>query len=153
MSSRVKVVDNGANQVLADLKKKVAVRVGIFGGADSEIAYIAAIHEFGTEIAGKSNSVKIPRRSWLRDYVDQNNAKIKKRLRLSAVHAFRPGGDLRKTFDALGSVIAGEIQQRISAGIAPPNAESTIAQKGSSKPLIDRGILRTSITWVAEVGK
>jgi hypothetical protein len=46
----------------------------------------------------------------------------------------------------------GVIKQRIANGIAPPNSPYTIARKGSSKPLIDTGQLRNSITYQVEIG-
>ena len=42
------------------------------------------------------------------------------------------------------------MQEAISAGIDPPNAESTIKAKGSSTPLVDDGTLRQSITYVID---
>jgi hypothetical protein len=42
------------------------------------------------------------------------------------------------------------MQQRIADRIDPPNAASTIKRKGSSVPLIDEGILRTSILGQVE---
>ena len=49
--------------------------------------------------------------------------------------------------DLLGQKYVGQIQARISAGIPPPLAESTIARKGSSVPLIDTGQLRSAVTY------
>ena len=50
----------------------------------------------------------------------------------------------------VGSYAVAVCQEHISAGIDPPNAESTIAKKGSSTPLVDNGTLRQSITYVLE---
>lgn len=52
-----------------------------------------------------------------------------------------------KELERVGLWAQGSIQQRISDGIPPPNAESTIRRKGSSTPLIDTGQLRTSIKY------
>lgn len=46
----------------------------------------------------------------------------------------------------MGLVIESEIKATITRGVAPPNAASTIRRKKSSKPLIDTGRLRASIT-------
>jgi hypothetical protein len=47
----------------------------------------------------------------------------------------------------IGMRVVGDIQDRISDGIPPPNSPITIARKGSSKPLIDSGQLRQSISF------
>lgn len=47
----------------------------------------------------------------------------------------------------LGEAAVGMVKQEIADGVPPPNAPSTIARKGSSKPLIDTGQLRNSITY------
>jgi hypothetical protein len=49
--------------------------------------------------------------------------------------------------DRLGAKVAALLQNRISAGIDPPNSAATIARKGSSKPLVDTGQLKAAITW------
>ncbi len=53
--------------------------------------------------------------------------------------------------------LEGKVKEKITEGIPPPLRETTIARKGSSKPLIDTGTLRASITHkvkgdVAKVG-
>lgn len=45
-----------------------------------------------------------------------------------------------------------ETQRVIALGVEPPNAPSTIKQKGSSKPLIRYGQLRNSISFKIEHG-
>jgi len=41
-----------------------------------------------------------------------------------------------------------DVLDRIDSGIDPPLKDSTIARKGSSLPLVDKGILRASITGI-----
>jgi hypothetical protein len=52
-----------------------------------------------------------------------------------------------QVLEILGQRAVGQIQERIASGIAPANAPSTVAKKGSSTPLIDTGVLRSSITY------
>lgn len=154
--NKIKVVDHGANELLKKLKSRIGVRAGIFGGANSEVAYIAAIHEFGVANAGRNHNIVIPRRSWLRDYVDNDIVKIRKRLRNAAKQSTLGNMSLKKAFDIFGAATQGDIQARISTSIPPPNAESTIVQKKSSTTLIGAnpgGTMRSSITWVTEVDK
>jgi len=148
MSARVTVVDRGADSLEARLRrlaeKKLAVKVGVIGD-DAAASYetgqtvgeIATIHEYG---------LGVPRRSFIRDAVDENEGKIKGRLRAVAKRQKEGRGDLKRDLEAVGLVIAGEMQTRIARGISPANAPATIDAKGSDKPLIDTGQLRSSIT-------
>jgi len=52
--------------------------------------------------------------------------------------------------DEVGLTVAQAVQQRIVDLREPPNAPYTIAQKGSSNPLIDTGQMRLSVTWRVE---
>jgi phage gpG-like protein len=104
---------------------------------------IAATHEFG---AGN-----IPERSFLRVPLRANQdayAAIFKRGLPQVISGQLTAGQI---MEQVGARAAADSQEAISAGIAPPNAPSTIARKGSSKPLIDTGRLRQSITY--EVGE
>lgn len=144
----VRVVDHGADAVLRVVSKRKlgSVSVGVLGPAANEqhgegeltTAQIAEIHEFG---------LGVPRRSFILDWANENEPAIKKKM----ADLFRPvllGKRTTEQAYALFGVWAqGQIQARISAGIDPPLAASTIARKGSSKPLIDTGQLRTSISF------
>ena len=141
------VKDLGASRLVATLGRpgKQAVKVGVLakdGGkihADGDLttAAIAAIHEFGLG--------NVPERSWLRGYIDQNRIEIDRMMRLTAAKVAR-GMPKALALKQLGVWLQAQIQKRIADGIDPPNAPSTIAQKGSSKPLIDTGQLRSSIS-------
>ena len=47
----------------------------------------------------------------------------------------------------VGTYAAAEVKESISQLTSPPNAPSTIAQKGSSNPLIDIGFMRASVSY------
>lgn len=109
------------------------------------VAEVAAINEFGAPAAN------VPRRSFLRDYFDEQSGEITELLTRAGQAVYR-GMDPAAAYEAVGLSMVGAIQARISAGIDPPNAEATIARKGSSKPLIATGQLRSSIESKVEVG-
>lgn len=122
---------------------RARVAVGVFSQdahPDAEgltMVALATIHEFGLG--------NVPERSFLRAYVDENEARIRKAagaLMQSVVEGRRTK---EQALDALGLWMVGQVQKRIADGVPPPNAESTIAQKGSDTPLIDTGALRTAI--------
>lgn len=87
-----------------------------------------------------------PQRSWLRGYIDANDNEIQKVIKRELRKVQQDKQSLRKAMDRIGVWLVGEIQERISNGIAPANAPSTIEKKGSSTPLIDTGQFRSSIT-------
>lgn len=148
---RIRDRDRGYRKLLAtaaSLNKGAKVTVGIHakeGDADhgeATISYIASIHEFG---AGD-----IPSRSFIRAWFDEELDRNKQILRDLHVQVLAGKITEEVALERFGLYAVGRIQARIAAGIAPPNAPSTIARKGSSTPLIDKGQLRSSVTHVVE---
>ena len=148
MKVKIEINDTRLKKFEKNLRQaeKASVRVGIIGSEAADdhggltTGYIAAIHELG---AG------VERRSWLRDWVEPNRKKISEFLG-QAMKAMSAGVTANRALGVLGAWAQGEIQKRISNGIPPALKPSTIAQKGSSTPLIDTGQLRTSITYEVE---
>jgi hypothetical protein len=147
---RISDKDNGYARVVKMLtsKAKPALKVGIFGerGSDEHkdseglsVADVAAFHEFG---------LGVPERSFLRGWMEENQDRVADFLKVQCAEAVESQAkDFVKVLERLGLFCVGGIQQRISDGLSPPLAPSTIAAKGSSIPLIDTGQLRTSITY------
>lgn len=59
--------------------------------------------------------------------------------------------DKKTALGKLGAYGQGLVQQQIRATTEPPNAPSTIRQKGSSHPLIDSGQMVQNVAWEYEV--
>lgn len=127
-----------------DMARSMPVRVGIHPDAGSEhypdgtsVLDVAIWNEFGTE--------NIPERSFLRAWFEKNQPRALAMLK--RINQLVLEGKLTREqgLNQLGLRWVAEIQERMSKGIPPPNAPSTIAKKGSSTPLIDDGILRSSI--------
>lgn len=85
----------------------------------------------------------IPARPWLIPGVESATQDISDSIQESIMN----GATLDQTLDAVGAFAAGATQQYITDLKNPPNAAYTIAQKGSSNPLIDTGSMRASVTW------
>ena len=105
---------------------------------------IGGYQEFGT--------ATIPARSFIGAWFDENESANLAFARDLA--AKRIGGklDYRRSLELMGVKAQGGIQKRIARGIEPPLKAETIKRKGSSKPLIDTGQLRSSITYRVVTG-
>ena len=138
-------------QLIAKLSRPIVVRVGIQGSEASRmyegvsVADIAAIHEFGL-----GNN---PVRSWLRAWFDENEQRLAEDLRRGYRRVIAGDINAETLANAFGLRAVTSIQERISAGISPPLHPETIRRKGSSTPLIDTGVLRSSVTFVLESGE
>lgn len=141
--------DKGYKKLLANINKtgKGIVEVGVFaleGAAPANkspqltVLDIATFNEYG---------LGCPERSFIRAYVDENKDKVNKWIKVLATRVLAGELTVASALDLLGIKIQGEIQKRIADGIDPPNKPSTIKRKGSDKPLIDTGQLRSSITY------
>lgn len=100
------------------------------------IVEIGSINEFGQGV---------PERSFIRAWFDENRSVLPEALRLELEASLRAGEPATVALDRFAVTAEGSIQKRISGGIEPENAASTIARKGSSKPLIDTEDLRSAI--------
>lgn len=100
---------------------------------------IGTIHEYG---------LGVPERSFIRATIDEHAERYTKQAKelLGRVLDGKLSAD--DALALLGEVVKRDIIQRINEGIDPPNAPATIAEKGSSKPLIDTGSLKQSIDYV-----
>jgi len=149
--SAVRVVDNGANAVLAAVERnpKASVDVGILGDKASEIkkgaknvtvADVASWAEFG---------IGQPQRSWLRGWIDSHEALINERIDMEAREVILGKQTSARALARIGVWLQGELQLNIAnfpGNDFKPNEDSTIKRKGSSTPLISTGQLRSSIS-------
>lgn len=156
MTGSIKDTDHG----WAALLKKAAedpqvVTVGLQGTKGSEEhsnsempnAHIASVHEFGAVIEVNGHEITIPERSFIRSTVDKHNGyhDLIKQVGSSII-----GGKIHSIADGLkviGEKVTSDIKGAIESGLSPPNAASTIARKGSSKPLIDTAQMKNAITY------
>lgn len=121
--------------------KSVASAIGGFAALDHiGNVELAIIQEFG---------LGVPERSFLRRTFDKRREEWK----ALAERLMRLVLKEKLTADAmlklLGEKMKADIKREITsgAGIPPPNAQSTIDRKGSSRPLVDSGRLVGSIDY------
>lgn len=100
---------------------------------------LGEIHEFG---------LGVPQRSWLGDWFDDGQSRMLQQLH-GVAHAVLTEkiDSFEQGLEQLGNLYVGQIQARIAQGIEPPLSPFTIAEKGSSVPLIDTGQFRGAITY------
>lgn len=128
--------------VLADAPKKTGTRTGKRGRQIQQaatLAEVAAAHEFGT--------ATIPQRSFIRATVDLKAGEIGALQEKLAAQVAEGKITPEVAMERLGAAAQGMVQTRIAEGIGPALAPATVARKGSDKPLVDTGQLRSSVTY------
>ena len=147
MKNRVRDIDRGYREAisnLVDLDGEV-VTLGVHGQDDElvdgevRLVEIAAFHEFGTR--------RVPERSFLRRTVDAQSVRWGELSRRLVGRVVDRKMSARAAMALQGEVAAGDVKRTITELDEPPNAPSTIAQKGSANPLIDTGRLRGAIGY------
>lgn len=151
-------------EILEELDSMYVV-VGVLSKSGGELIKIAAVQEFGATIPvtdkmrgffayrfginlkASTTEIKIPERSYIRSSFDDNETKL---MELGDMLSGVLDGDMspRNFYEALGQTCVGTIQDyMINEVKSPPNSGLTIANKGSSNPLVDTGRLVGSIDY------
>lgn len=147
---RTKVVGNGVAGLKSIPPKPAKVKVGFPSGeADSDVIDRATFNNFGTST--------IPERPFMQNAMRDNRANYRQAMIAGAKEIIRaaaagkdPAAAVRRVLRKLGTQAQGDIQSEIVSLQTPPNAPSTIAQKGSSNPLIASGELLGAVTFKIE---
>ena len=120
-----------------------SVRVGVLENATypdgTPVAMVAFWNEYGTRTS--------PVRAFFRTTVSEQ----KKNWVLSVQNLMKIHNDPKRVMGLIGVHMQEQIVQSINTWSDPPNSAYTIAKKGSSKPLIETGVLMRSIK--SEVGE
>ena len=143
MSYTITDRDNGYRQLLTNVRKLrgSTIRVGVNEEphADSGLtnAELGAIHEFGLG--------KVPERSFLRAWVDQNQTGW---MRWLKEHIYRALLGREAWEENFGKYAVDGIRARMRLGIMPPLAPATIARKeNGNTPLIETEQLINAIEY------
>ena len=142
--------DKGFARIVGNIKnasKDMLVTIGIHEEqgdsphGELTVAQIAVVHEYGCP------EHNIPQRSFIRDTHDlnlQGNLKLVQQLEKRVLASELTQ---HQALTHLGEVASKQMVSRINQGIGPALKPATIKHKGSSKPLIDTGQLKGSITF------
>jgi hypothetical protein len=136
------VLERKLAQIARNLSSSAEVRVGFLDNATypdgTSVALVATVQEFGSPVNG------IPPRPFFRNMIADKSPGWPKALEKLLV---ANGYDAKIALGQMGAGIAGQLRQSIVDTNSPPNAPSTIAKKGSSKPLVDTGHMLQSIDF------
>ena len=122
---------------------KMEVQVGFQADSGSyengaTLAEVAAYNELGTS--------STPARPFMRKSFENHEKELQNACD-QVNKTLAKGGTTQQALDELGAFVKGLVQEEIVSGDFAPNAESTIAKKGSDKPLIDTGFMRQSVNY------
>ena len=132
---------NNTDKVLKQLEKlfKKEITIGLQGDVGGDILSRGIYNEFGTK--------NIPERSFIRAGYDTEKKSIindaEKLTRKVVAMEIKPNA----AANLLGDATKGRIQEFAIDLRDPPNAASTIEQKGSSNPLVDTGQMIGAIDY------
>lgn len=144
----IKVIDHGFDKykkAIEELHSK-QIQIGMFAKVGDKVLTKAIVNEFGTTQAGKNNNVTIPERSFIRSTYNREYKKVGKRFDQIFVSISKGNYNIIPRLKLIGLEQERETKKTITDMRTPKNAESTIAKKGSSHPLIDTGEMRSKIS-------
>lgn len=136
---------DGMAQAMKDLGTSQA-KVGWFETAayadGTPVAYVATIHEFGTD--------KIPARPFMRPAVAQYGPEWVRLIGDAAKAVLLGQVSARAALEMVALKAAGDVGKSITAVSSPPLAPATVKRKGFAKPLVETGQMLQSVTGKVE---
>lgn len=163
MASFVKDIDKGWNRIQAQLRKldgsytkvgypeeKTGDKQVESGGGDFNLAGLAATMNDGTTEAGRNHDVVIPARPFMTNAFE-TGTKTASLVITREYNAVLAGKRIaRKALSRVGEWFVGKIKKEITQGDFEDIKQATIDRRTgkSTKPLIDTGQLRNSVTHV-----
>jgi hypothetical protein len=151
MKVEFKDIDKGFNNLKQEIKRagNSYTKVGYpvedeksYKGKQITTLQVAIIQEFGAP------AKKIPARSFVRSYFDGNNKDIQKFADRLYSQVILGRKTTRKALGLLGEYVKAGVQKQIDKVFYPALKPATIKRKKSSKPLIDTGQMRASVTHI-----
>jgi hypothetical protein len=140
-------------KLIANLGKDYYTDIGILGAAGSvegglTLAGVGAVHEFGTDKAGRNRDTVISERSFIRMPLETGQDDIEKAV-APRLQGLIEKGDIKGIFELIG--IAGEARvleafETGGFGTWEDIKEATKKAKGSDAILVDDAVLKQGIT-------
>ena len=153
IKSKISGVNELKNELDKIIKKLDApmVTVGIHEDAadppegEINMATLGAVHEFGND--------HNPARPWLEPGFESGLKDYEEIMAEGIDAAVTEGVDIIKSLNQVGVLAVGKVQEFITNSKAPANKPATIKKKGSSNPLIDQGLMRSSVNYKVQAQK
>ena len=137
-----KKLEAALSAISDNVGKASTVSIGFLSDATypdgKSVAMVAAIQEFGAPSRG------IPPRPFFRGLINAKSGEWP-----DAVAGLLKANDYdaEKTLTLTGAAIAGQLQEAITQFSGAPLAESTVKKKGSSKQLVDTGVMLAAVNF------
>ena len=128
-----------AMREVADLEVRIGFQAGEEEHEGVDLCEIAAYNELGT--------VNIPSRPFMRDSVDNHMDELGNEIAGWCKKIVNGEMQAHEMMMNIGMMQKGLMQEEIARGSFVPNSPATIKKKGSDKPLIDTGIMRSSVYY------
>lgn len=130
-------------KIIAATKGPATVKVGFPAGkAPGDLVSIAFWNHYGTS--------RIPSRPFITMAMFKGRGQIRAAMRSHAKAMMSGTMMMSQALPLLGLQGQALIQNQIGSNMPPPNAPSTIRQKGSSRTLIDSGRMAGAVTWAVD---
>lgn len=149
-------------KLIKNLGKDYYTDIGILGAAGSTstgkitLAGIGAVHEFGTDKAGRNRDTEIPERSFIRMPLETGQDDIEKALK-PRLQELIENGDIKVIFDLIGAAGSGRIEDAFATGgfgtwedIKEATKKAKARKAGAKRSdaiLIDIGNLKQAISY------
>lgn len=142
-----------ANEFGAKIKHPGGTSYGYKTKKDAEEGNVSFLEKgTGYMELGKTgpHEIEIPARPFLHPAIAEGAPVFKRLAEKKMLDVLMGRFTMDQLLNQMGVLGVAMVQEKISSIHSPPNAESTISKKKSSKPLIDTGNLRQSITYIVE---
>lgn len=134
-------------------KTQPTIKVGFPAGKVSQkypggtsVIDVAVWNNFGTDTIPERPFMSLSRGIMLNETKKMRQSLLKVWVESCATNSFDKD-EFLKAMDRIGAKSSAIMKRVITELSEPPNAPSTIEAKGSSNPLIDTGLMRSSVTW------
>ncbi|UED81077.1 hypothetical protein FH508_0004085 [Lysinibacillus sp. CD3-6] len=154
---RINISDNNRiPEIRRDLNKARSKKAKVGYVKDSEMAMIAAVHEYGARIKvtekmrgylayhglhlkAETTHIVIPERSFMRTGADLHQADVQRKAEQLIDKVIAGNLSVETFFEQLANELKGKIQEHAIDLNNPVNHPFTVSSKGSSNPLVDSG--------------
>ena len=164
MDANTQVIDKGWNHIKTEVVKfkGASTQIGYFTGMSQGLLTKAWVNEFGARIPVTKKlkwwffftfgvmlqkaEIIIPSRPFMRQTFEKNKNRVVNVLAKELDFIYAGQATAKMSIARIGEWYTGEIKRIFRSGSFAGNSPLTTKKKGSSRPLVDSGELRNSVT-------